>query len=84
MEYKNLFKPMKIGSMEVKNRIVMTAMGIHSKRLVNHDGSYSNDGIDYFVERAKGGTGLIVTGAMQVQSMFEVSHDDTNIARAGQ
>lgn len=83
-KYPNIFKPMKIGSLEIKNRTVMVAMGIHSKRLVNHDGSYTDDGNDYFMERAKGGVGLIVTGAMQVQSMFEISHDDTNIARAGQ
>jgi len=82
--YSHIFTPMEIGGMKIKNRTVMTAMGIHSKRLVNHDGSYTNDGNDYFLERAKGGVGLIVTGAMQVQSMFEVSHDDTNIARAGQ
>lgn len=83
-EYGKLFQPMKIAGIEVKNRVVMVAMGIHSKRLVNHDGSYTDDGNNYFIERAKGGVGLIVTGAMQVQSMFEVSHDDTNIARAGQ
>jgi len=82
--YNHLFQPMNIAGIETKNRVVMTAMGIHSKRLVNHDGSYTDDGNNYFIERAKGGVGLIVTGAMQVQSMFEVSHDDTNIARAGQ
>lgn len=83
-KYEHLFQSMHIGGMEIKNRVVMTAMGIHSRRLTNHDGSYTDDGNNYFIERAKGGVGLIVTGAMQVQSMFEVSHDDTNIARAGQ
>lgn len=82
--YQHIFEPLTIGGMELKNRTVFTALGIHSKRLVNHDGSYSEDGINYYLERAKGGVGLIVTGAMQVQSMFEISHDDTNIARASQ
>ena len=51
--YDALFQPLKIGTMEIKNRIVMTAMGIHYEELTNPDGSYTQRGIDYFVERAK-------------------------------
>jgi 2-enoate reductase len=61
--YKNLFSPIKIGSIEVKNRIVMAPMGAFSPRLMNHKtGAYTRDGADYYIARAKGGTGLIVTG----------------------
>jgi 2-enoate reductase len=35
------------------------------------DGCLSQRGIDYFVERAKGGTGMIVTGAVRVTREFE-------------
>jgi len=84
-KYPHIFEPFKIGGVEIKNRVVMVAMGIHSKRLTNLDGSYTDDCIDYFVERAKGGTGLIVTGAMQVQNKFEVDHTGgTTIGNAGQ
>jgi 2,4-dienoyl-CoA reductase-like NADH-dependent reductase (Old Yellow Enzyme family)/thioredoxin reductase len=56
-EITHLFEPVRIGSMELKNRIVMpaicckfgTEMGAVSQRL-----------IDYYCERARGGTGLIV------------------------
>lgn len=82
--YDALFQPLKIGTMEIKNRIVMTAMGIHYEELTNPDGSYTQRGIDYFVERAKGGTGLIVTGAMQVQNKFEADHQGTTISTAGE
>ncbi len=82
--YDALFQPMKIGTMEIKNRIVMVAMGIHYKELTNPDGSYTQRGIDYFIERAKGGAGLIVTGAMQVQNRFEADHEGTTISTAGE
>lgn len=35
------------------------------------DGAYCNEGIDYFEERAKGGAGLIITGANVVSTKFE-------------
>ena len=35
------------------------------------DGSYCNEGIDYFMERAKGGAGLIITGANVVSTKYE-------------
>lgn len=66
-KYPTLFSPIKIGSMEVKNRIAMMPMGVFSPRLTNiKDGSYTKDGADYYIERAKGGTGMIVTGVIPV------------------
>lgn len=82
--YENLLKPIKIGNMVVKNRIKMAAMGIHDSELINSDGSYTPRGIEYFIERAKGGVGLITTGAMQVQNHFEADHNATTISSAGQ
>ena len=48
----------RIGSMELKNRVVMAPMGTTA----DGDGGYSARSIRYFTERAKGGTGLIITG----------------------
>lgn len=59
MDYKNLFTPFRIGSMELKNRIVMSPMGTNSAHI---DGTIADDEIAYFEERAKGGTGLIIMG----------------------
>jgi len=65
-QYPALFSPIKIGSMEVKNRIAMMPMGVFSPRLMGPNGAYTKDGADYYIERAKGGTGLIVTGLLPV------------------
>ena len=60
--YEHLFSPVTIGNVEIPNRIALLPMGVFSPRLMNEDGSYTKDGADYYIERAKGGTGLIITG----------------------
>lgn len=57
-----LFDSCKIGSMTVENRIVMAPMATIS----DPDGGFSKTVTDYFVERAKGGAGLIISGALMV------------------
>jgi 2,4-dienoyl-CoA reductase-like NADH-dependent reductase (Old Yellow Enzyme family)/thioredoxin reductase len=52
-----LFEPLMIGPMEVKNRIVMPAI---CSNLGSAYGEVTQRFIDYYVERAKGGAGLIV------------------------
>ncbi len=65
-----LLEPVKVGTLSLKNRIVMPPMEtIHN----NADGSVSQDTIDYYAERAKGGVGLII-----VQN----SHVDTKASRS--
>ena len=59
MNFENLFTPFKIGKMEVKNRIAMAPMGLNAG---HKDGTIDTDEIDYFEERAKGGTGMIIMG----------------------
>ncbi|MGX2943555.1 NAD(P)/FAD-dependent oxidoreductase [Enterococcus alishanensis] len=59
MNYDALFTPFKIGNMEVKNRIVMSPMGTNSAFI---NGRKDEQEIDYFVERAKGGAGMIILG----------------------
>lgn len=62
-----LFEKTKIGSMNLKNRIVMAPMGTTGEA----DGAYNIDAIHYFEERARGGTGLIITGANVVSTKYE-------------
>ena len=83
--YDALFQPMKIGGIEVKNRIVLGAMGIHAKRLLNEDGSFAEDGITYYERIAEGGTGLIVTSAMMIQSSFDIpKQSEASLDKAGE
>nr|MDO8079314.1 FAD-dependent oxidoreductase [Candidatus Freyarchaeota archaeon] len=56
-QIKLLFEPIKIGRMELKNRIVMPAM---CSKFGTELGAVNQRLIDYYVERAKGGVGLIV------------------------
>lgn len=52
-----LFTPIKIGKLEVKNRIVMPAM---ATGFASEDGQVTERMISYYEERAKGGVGLII------------------------
>ncbi|MCF8011879.1 MAG: FAD-dependent oxidoreductase [Clostridiales bacterium] len=67
--YANLFKPMKIGPVDIKNKIAMAPMGILG--LSTPEGGFAQRGIDYYVERAKGGTGLIITSVTKVENEIE-------------
>jgi 2-enoate reductase len=70
--FKNLFEPIQIGPVEIKNRIAMAPMEILG--LLNPDGSPGPRAIDYYVERAKGGVGLIITGLFRVNDEMEIFH----------
>lgn len=60
--YEKLFTPLQIGSITVKNRYAVGPMG-GRHFIYNSMGAYSENGIDYWVELARGGFGLIVTGS---------------------
>lgn len=60
MQYKKLFEPTNIGKVELKNRFSLAPMG--PLGLGDDQGGFSQKGIEYYVERAKGGTGLLFTG----------------------
>ncbi len=60
MKYAKLFTPVKVGSITIKNRFAMGPMG--PLGLSDAEGGWNQRGIDYYTERAKGGTGLIITG----------------------
>lgn len=57
MKYKNLFSKGKIGNLTLKNKVVMTAMGVS---LANLDGTPSDEMIAYYEKRAEGEVGLII------------------------
>lgn len=61
--YKNLSEKGNIGRLELKNRTVMTAMGVS---LASSSGEANDDIIRYYEERAKGGCGLIITEVTRI------------------
>lgn len=67
--YSKIFEPIKIGEVEIKNRIAMAPMGIVG--LVTLEGGFSQRAIDYYIERARGGTGLIITSLVKIENEIE-------------
>ncbi|HIS66549.1 MAG TPA: FAD-dependent oxidoreductase [Candidatus Scatomorpha merdipullorum] len=65
MNPKVLLEPIKIGSLEVKNRFVVPAMGTN---FATPDGFVTDQLIAYHTARAKGGYGLIITEVVAVQA----------------
>lgn len=61
-----LSEPGKIGDLEIKNRLVMAPM---ISNLANPDGCTNENHIAYLEERAKGGTGLIITEYSYVNNL---------------
>lgn len=81
LNYDLLFTPFKIGKMEVKNRIVLSPMGLNC---AHPDGTIADDEIYYFEERARGGTGLIIMGCQFItkdlaQGSLEGYLDSTHV-----
>lgn len=75
MKYSKLFSPIKIGSITIKNRFAMAPMG--PLGLADANGGWNQRGIDYYVERAKGGTGLIITGVTFFDQVVEKQDPST-------
>jgi len=59
-----LFRRIKIGPVEIRNRIVMPPMVTF---LASESGAVTQRMIDYYSERAKGGVGLIIVEAAYVR-----------------
>lgn len=64
--YEKLFTPGQIGNVPVKNRLVMSPMGIGLAEL---DGSPSEDMIAFYEARAAGGAGLIIPEITRINDM---------------
>jgi len=69
--YHQLFSPIQVNSLKIKNRIVMGPMG--NVGMPDETGRPGNKMIQYFVERAKGGVGLITSGLVLASNNVEAS-----------
>jgi 2,4-dienoyl-CoA reductase-like NADH-dependent reductase (Old Yellow Enzyme family) len=61
--FPHLFSPARIGSLELPNRIVFAAT---SSELADREGAVTDDMVEYYAERARGGAGLLVVEATYV------------------
>lgn len=62
--YTSLFSPVQVNRLQIKNRIVMGPMG--NLNMCEESGRPNKKMLQYFFERAKGGTGLLTTGLIPV------------------
>ena len=65
MDYIRLFEPVRIHTLELKNRIVMPAMGLS----YTNDYSFTNRYKAFYRERARGGVGLMTIGPMAIDKV---------------
>lgn len=73
MKYTKLFEKGKIGKLELRNRIVMPAMGT---AFASSTGEASDEIIRYYADRAKGGCGLIISEICRIDE--ETGVGETN------
>jgi 2,4-dienoyl-CoA reductase (NADPH2) len=77
MQFPYLFSPIKINTMNLKNRIVMTAMHLG----YTPEGEVTDRLVDFYAERARGGVALIIVGGCPIDeyggmpSMICINHD---------
>lgn len=75
--YPLLFSPIRINTMTLKNRIVMTAMHLG----YTPQGEVTDQLVAFYAERAKGGVGLIIVGGCPIDElggmlgMISLNHD---------
>lgn len=62
-----LFEEFQIGTLTLKNRIVLAPMGTTSDQTYG----FNRQDVQYYEERAKGGAGLVLTGAVCASDEFE-------------
>ena len=69
--YNHLFSLIQVNSVKIKNRLVMGPMGNVS--MADETGRPSSKMIEYYVERARGGVGLITSGLVPVSFKVDPS-----------
>jgi 2,4-dienoyl-CoA reductase-like NADH-dependent reductase (Old Yellow Enzyme family) len=59
--FRHLLSPIKIGNVQLKNRIAVAPMQEH---MTGHDGEITEQSLAYIGARAKGGAGLVISGVI--------------------
>lgn len=75
-QFPHLLTPFKLGSLTIKNRLIVSPMGSGGTlETVGYHSEFSDRGIEYFVERARGGFGLMFIGGDLVPDNAVDEHD---------
>jgi len=69
MKYEKMFARGRIGSLELKNRIVLPPMGTN---MASYTGEATDEIIRFYAERARGGCGLIITEITRIDDVTGV------------
>lgn len=64
--FPKLFEPIQIGSMKLKNRLILSGINVN---YAAEDGTVTKRLKDFYVERAKGGVGMVQTGICYVDPL---------------
>src|SRR4030042_5392940 len=75
--HSKLFEPVSIGRVMLKNRIAMAPMGLIG--LTDRAGNPTQRAIDYYIERARGGVGLIITGLFKGENKIDATRPFMNL-----
>lgn len=68
LKYPNLFSPVKLGPVQLKNKLFMSVGELH---LSERDRGFTKRYIEYYEERAKNGVGLFITGHVKMESKLD-------------
>lgn len=74
-EFKSLFHPQMIGKVKLKNRIAMAPMGV--EYMTEADGTLNRRVVDYYLERARNGVGMVICSVFKVENQVEHLEEST-------
>ena len=74
-EFKPLFQYQMIGKIRLKNRIAMAPMGV--EYMTEADGSLNRRVVDYYLERARHGVGMLICSVFKVENRVEHLEEST-------
>ena len=66
---RKIFTPVDIGKVRIQNRVAMAPLAAYG--IMNPDGTLSQRVLDYLIERARGGVGLIISQNYKVENEIE-------------
>lgn len=69
-QYKHVFTPIKIGNMEVKNRIEQSPM----LSIFDHSGFVTREMIEFYRQFARGGVGIVTVGDSTIDREYGLTH----------